>query len=180
MNDSTTIQDSSESAAQAPQFLCPPPTTVSEILERLDIETAKRVHAEELLRETEQHFRQLSERAGKFLWISDPQMNELIYISPGYEEGWARTREDIYSSAEHWTNVFKRSGRTTVLPEAPGSEQVYQVAGPDGAVRWIRDRMFPIRDDAGNVQRILGIAEDVTEAKLIHDSLARTAARTKA
>ncbi len=183
-NDFTSL-DSQERGTddQSPAPLSNPvvPASIAEALERLDIETARRVHAEEQLRETEERFRNLSQRAGKFLWISDPQTNDLIYVSPGYEEVWARTREGSYSSPEAWASSFKRSSpRTSVLTEAPRREQIYQVAGPDGSVRWIRDRMFPIRDGAGNVQRILGIAEDVTDAKQIHDTLAQSAARTKA
>ena len=186
MNDFTTMQDLGARAVKAPELPASPPAylrapaSLAEALERLDVEAARRAQAEELLRETEGRFRELSERAGKFLWISDSHTNELIYTSPGHEEVWARTREDAYTSAEQWADTFKRSGpRTTVLREAQ-REHTYEVAGPDGAVRWIRDRMFPIRDEAGNVQRILGIAEDVTDAKVISDSLARHATRTKA
>jgi FixJ family two-component response regulator len=32
----------------------------------------------------------------------------------------------------------------------------------DGAVRWIRDTLFPIRDPAGRVERVGGIAQDIT------------------
>jgi PAS domain S-box-containing protein len=157
----------------------PAPTTLAEALDRLDIEISRRVHAEETLRETEDRFRQLSERTGKFLWISDPETKELLYVSPGYEEVWARTREGCYTSPEHWTRSFKQSSRLAAA-EAAQQEQIYQIAGPDGSVRWIRDRLFPIRDGAGNVQRILGIAEDVTETKLTQETLTRTVARTKA
>jgi PAS domain S-box-containing protein len=156
----------------------PAPTTLADALDRLDIEIARRAHAEEVLRETEDRFRQLSERTGKFLWISDPETKELLYVSPGYEEVWARTREGGYTSPEQWTRSFKQSSR--LATEATQQDQVYQIAGPDGSVRWIRDRLFPIRDAAGNVQRILGIAEDMTETKLMQEALTRTMARTKA
>ena len=186
-NDSTAIQDLGESVEKNADQPClptaaaaAPPATLDDALDRLDIEIARRAHAEEVLRETEERFRQFSERTGKFLWISDPETNELIYVSPGYEEVWARTREDSYASPEHWVKSFKRSGRTNGSPEATQREQIYQVAAPDGSVRWIRDRLFPIRDTAGNVQRILGIAEDVTEAKLMHETLTRASAQTKA
>jgi PAS domain S-box-containing protein len=36
---------------------------------------------------------------------------------------------------------------------------------PDGSVRWVSDRGFAIRDDKGEVVRIAGIAEDITERK---------------
>jgi signal transduction histidine kinase len=41
----------------------------------------------------------------------------------------------------------------------------YQIAGPDGTLRWIRDRMFPIHDGSGQSLYTLGIAEDVTDLK---------------
>jgi signal transduction histidine kinase len=169
-------------ASAAPSAPLPPPATLVEALERLDVETARRIQAEERLHENEERFRNLSGRVGKFLWISDPQTNELIFVSPGYEEVWARKREDFYRSPEQWANSFKRGGgpRTTVLTDATERDQTYQVAGPDGSLRWIRDRMFPIRDAAGQVQRILGIAEDVTDTKTMHDSLAQVSARTRA
>jgi two-component sensor histidine kinase len=39
----------------------------------------------------------------------------------------------------------------------------YRIVRPDGTVAWIRDRVFPIKDASGNVHRICGIAEDITE-----------------
>src|SRR5436853_4735542 len=138
-NDFTSAEDLSAATVRQTEFHTPAapspstPATLAEAVERLDVETARRVHAEELLRETEERFRHLSERAGKFLWISDPQTNELIYVSPGYEEVWARTRENFYSSPEQWASSFKRSERTTVLSDTAQREQTYQVAGPDGA-----------------------------------------------
>jgi PAS domain S-box-containing protein len=173
--------DALPSAPASPSSNLPPPSSLAEAIERLDVETARRIQAEELLGENEERFRNLSGRIGKFLWISDPQTNELIFVSPGYEEVWARKREDSYRSPEQWANSFKRNGsRAPVLAESPQSEQMYQVAGPDGSLRWIRDRMFPIRDAEGNVQRILGIAEDITDTKVMHDSLQQAAARTRA
>ena len=157
------------------------PATLAEALERLDVEAARRIQAEETLRVTEERFRSLSARVGKFLWISDAQTNELIYTSPGYEEVWARTREDSYRTPEQWADSFTQGGpRVTILPAAGEREKTYPVAAPDGSVRWIRDRLFPIRDVAGGVQRILGIAEDVTEAKMFHEDLTKNAARMKA
>jgi PAS domain S-box-containing protein len=158
------------------------PSSLEEALDRLDVEMARRAQAEQALRETEERFRQFSERTGKFLWISDPQTEELLYVSPGYEQVWARTREAAYSSPEHWTQNFKSRRAGVALAEngTGEGEQIYQVAAPDGSVRWIRDRMFPVRDSQGNVQRMLGIAEDVTETKLLHDNANKTIARMKA
>jgi two-component sensor histidine kinase len=39
------------------------------------------------------------------------------------------------------------------------------VVHPDGQIRWLHNTDFPLLDDLGNVQRIAGIAHDVTERK---------------
>ena len=41
--------------------------------------------------------------------------------------------------------------------------QEYRVVRADGAIRWIRDTSFPIRDHKGRVQRLGGIAQDITK-----------------
>ena len=41
----------------------------------------------------------------------------------------------------------------------------YRVVRPDGTIRWIHDRGFPVRNEAGEVYRFAGIAEDITERK---------------
>src|SRR5260370_23061060 len=44
-------------------------------------------------------------------------------------------------------------------------DEEYRIVRPDGTLRWIRDRAFPVRNEAGEVYRIAGIAEDITERK---------------
>ena len=36
---------------------------------------------------------------------------------------------------------------------------------PDGAIRWIRNRAFPVRDASGQVNRVVGVAQDLTSTK---------------
>ena len=44
-------------------------------------------------------------------------------------------------------------------------DEEYRVLRPDGAARWIHSRAFPVKDGTGNVVRLVGIAEDITERK---------------
>ena len=47
----------------------------------------------------------------------------------------------------------------------------YRVVRPDGSVRWVRDRAFPVKDSAGRFYRVAGIAEDVTDARKAEQAL---------
>jgi diguanylate cyclase (GGDEF)-like protein len=50
-------------------------------------------------------------------------------------------------------------------------EEVYRIVRPDGSIRWIKDRSFPIYDDSGKAHRIVGIAADITDLKLGEEKL---------
>jgi diguanylate cyclase (GGDEF)-like protein len=50
-------------------------------------------------------------------------------------------------------------------------EQLYRIKRPDGSVRWIKDRSFPIFNGSGKAYRIVGIATDVTDQKLGEEKL---------
>jgi two-component system sensor histidine kinase UhpB len=47
----------------------------------------------------------------------------------------------------------------------------YRIVTKDGAVRWLRDRGFPIRNQQGQIYRMGGVAEDITDRKEAGDRL---------
>ncbi|MGH7209077.1 MAG: PAS domain-containing protein, partial [Nitrospiraceae bacterium] len=130
-----------------------------------------RKQAEAALRESEECFRQLSENIREVFWMTDPEKNQMLYISPAYEEIWGRTCASLYASPRSWLDAIHPEDRDRVLTAATTRQvsgeyaEEYRIVRPDGSVRWIRDRAFPIRDASGQVYRIAGIAEDITERK---------------
>ncbi|MGH7251001.1 MAG: PAS domain S-box protein [Nitrospiraceae bacterium] len=130
-----------------------------------------RKQAEAALRESEERFRQLSENIREVFWMTDPEKHQMLYISPAYEEIWGRTCASLYASPRSWLDAIHPEDRDRVLTAAttkqvPGEyAEEYRIVRPDGSVRWILDRAFPIRDTSGQVYRIAGIAEDITERK---------------
>ena len=47
----------------------------------------------------------------------------------------------------------------------------YRIVRPDGSIRWIEVRGFPVRDDAGKIVRVAGVAKDITERKQVAQEL---------
>ena len=51
------------------------------------------------------------------------------------------------------------------------SEMAYRIIRPDGLVRWIEARSFPVRNAEGKLIRVVGIAEDTTVRRETHNQL---------
>ena len=126
---------------------------------------------DEALRESETRFRQLAENIREVFWITDVEKTRMLYISPAYEEIWGRPTTELYASARSWLELIHPEDRNRVEREAlslQASAQYdieYRIVRPDGALRWIRDRAFPVHNADGAVYRIVGVAEDVTLQK---------------
>jgi PAS domain S-box-containing protein len=142
-----------------------------------------RKEAEQLLRASQERFQQLAENIKEVFWISNPAKNEMIYISPGYEVIWGRTCASLYASPMSWAESIHPDDRERIMEAALTKQvsgkydEVYRILRTDGSLRWIHDRAFPVRDDSGEVYRVVGIAEDITRQKETEDALRDAEAR---
>ncbi|WP_017316537.1 PAS domain S-box protein [Mastigocladopsis repens] len=132
----------------------------------------ERKQTEAALKQSEERFRQLAENIQDVFWISDPINGQILYISPAYETIWGRKCESLYANSMDWMNSIHPDDRERVQAnlyerahQGQQFEHEYRIVRPDGNVRWIRDRGFPLKDEIGQVQRITGIAQDITERK---------------
>ena len=140
-----------------------------------DITERKRTEATS--RESEERFRQIAESIDEVFWITPPDKNRMIYVSPAYEKIWGRPCADLYVNPRNWLAAIHPDDRDRVIHAAlthqsEGSyDEEYRILRPDGAERWIRDRAFPLRDDSGEIYRIVGLAEDITDRKHVESEI---------
>jgi PAS domain S-box-containing protein len=116
---------------------------------------------------SENRFRQVVETIQEAFWIRDAEHGRVIYISPAYEKIWGFTCQSLYDSPTAWLEAVHPEDRERVQTEAAqqargGYDETYRIIRPDGSLRWIHDKAFPVRDETGVVTRIVGVAEDIT------------------
>jgi PAS domain S-box-containing protein len=137
----------------------------------------KRERSEDSLRLSEEQFRQLAENIHEVFFIAEPEPAGLTYLSPAFEEIWGQPRHEVYERADAWiesihpedrdqaTSIFVRSFR------GERADGEYRIVRPDGSVRFIKARAFPVGDTQGRFCRVVGIAEDVTDNKRAEETL---------
>ncbi|MBV8231101.1 MAG: PAS domain S-box protein, partial [Planctomycetaceae bacterium] len=131
----------------------------------------ERRRAEEALRESEERFRQLAEHITDIFWIADPHLSQTLYVSPAYEAIWGHSCHSVYERPWSFLEAVHPEDRDRLLValrrQAKGqtTAEEYRIVRPDGSVRWIWDRGFPIEDETGEVVRVAGIAEDITDRR---------------
>jgi len=134
------------------------------------MDVTDRVTAEQERREGERKFRLLAETIEDVFWMSKPGITDMLYVSPAYEKVWGRSMESLYASPRSFIDAVHPEDRPRVLGEirrhATGRWDLeYRVVRPDGEVRWVRDRGFPLRDGQGSFIGMCGTASDITGLK---------------
>ena len=142
--------------------------------ELLSIENRTELHIRKM-QQKEDRFRQMAEHIESVFWITDQTFSRLYYVSPAYEKIWGRSCESLYHDPLSIMDSVFPDDRELVIaalraisPEEQTLFQVeYRIQRPDGTLRWIFDRGFPVRksDSDSTLKYVVGISDDITECK---------------
>ena len=125
---------------------------------------------ERQMRDSNEKFNQLAANITSVFWITSPDFSVMHFVSPAYEQIWGRSTARLYARPQEWEEAILPEDQDRVMADLarlsagqPLACMEYRIRRPDGDVRWIQDRAFPVRDAAGQLERLAGIATDITE-----------------
>ncbi|HWL71238.1 MAG TPA: GAF domain-containing protein [Geminicoccus sp.] len=144
------------------------------------LQALSNTRAENALRKSEQRFQQFVDASSDVIWIRNAVTLRLEYLGQAFEAIYGQPLSTALRSGtvRDWLRLILPEDRRQVLASLRQGRQGRQVSleyrirrRVDGQVRWLHSTQFPLLDEAGQVQRVGGISEDVTEEKATADRL---------
>jgi PAS domain S-box-containing protein len=148
--------------------------TVNEKQERQNKEL---LQTYEKLMVSEERFKQLADNIEDIFWLREGF--RLIYLSPSFEKIFGLNQREAMMNPNAIRAVIHPEDLSacrifadlkTYENDGPLTEN-FRIHKPDGSVRWIWSRIFPIYDDKGKIYRVAGIASDITMQKNLENEL---------
>jgi PAS domain S-box-containing protein len=141
------------------------------------VDITDRKKDEEALRASEERFRVIAETISEVFWIADIQTATTFYVSPSYETIWGRSLASFYENPQSYVDAIHEDDRERVISTLDIKQDgqpfnlEYRIRRPDGDIRWIWDRGYPVPGDKGKPSRYVGIAQDITQQKKAEEAL---------
>ena len=114
--------------------------------------------------------RELTRHLEDVIYVNDLRAGRLVYLSPSFERVWGVPADAVMRTPglyfEAIEPAWRAAAQDAFARQRAGerTELEYPVRRPDGTRAWVRDQSFPVTED-GHLQRIVGIATDITRLK---------------
>jgi PAS domain S-box-containing protein len=127
------------------------------------------------LRESEHHFRQVTESVQQGFLLRDVDPPAVLYASPAVARIFGIPLADVYREPWPLDELIHPGDRdiaTAKRDAMTGPDDLeFRIVRPDGETRWIRARVEPVTTEDGRLARLAAVIEDVTDERALHDAL---------
>jgi two-component system cell cycle sensor histidine kinase/response regulator CckA len=141
------------------------------------VDMTERKKAERNLRASEERFRQLAENIKEAFLVVELDGYRPLYLSRMWEEIWGRPLEEAYRNPLAWVEAVHADDASIVSEAQRAIEKgepiarTFRVVRPDGAIRWVRARAFPVVNASRELYRVVGLVEDITDVRRTEEQL---------
>jgi PAS domain S-box-containing protein len=148
------------------------PHTISTFV---DVTAQREVERER--RQSDERFHLIADTISEVFWIADVNIETMVYVSPAYERVWGRTCQSLlddprsFLNAVHPDDLGRVMQTLEVKQDGRPFDQEFRIVRPDGEVRWIWDRGFPVRRGDEPILHYVGVAQDITERRRREEEL---------
>ena len=131
-------------------------------------------------------FRQFAENNRGAIILREFISGKVVYVSPRYSEIWGHSSEYLYQNPEVWIQSIHPEDIDKVLQHYKLTvtsgffSEEYRIIRPDGTIRWIWGRCFPLKNASGKIEQMAAIAEDISDRKIAEIALKESEQRLRA
>lgn len=143
-------------------------------------------HFVKSIEESEEKFRQLAEHSTDAIVLMNQYM--VLYTNASFDRIFGFSGKTIIGPVNYLENVVYRSDRnifyeiinSDTFQKEHRFEAQYRIVRPDGSLRWIWNRCFPIYNAEGVWIRQVMVISDITNQKLLENDLYKSKAQLQA
>ncbi|TMA60223.1 MAG: PAS domain S-box protein, partial [Deltaproteobacteria bacterium] len=144
----------------------------------------RRQLTERELRGSEERFRELAENVNEIFFVAAPEGGQVYYVNPAYEQITGQKCAELYQNPHAWLECIHPDDRARVhqalRANSADLDHEYRILKPNGEIRTLRSRAYPVKDAEGKVVRVVGIATDISERKQAEEKVNQNLNRIRA
>jgi len=119
-----------------------------------------------------ERFRQIADNLPLVLALATSDLSEFLYVNRAYEKIWGRTIESLYANPMSFVDGIHPDDHGRLKEALSSLGKGFAIDGlecrviqPDGSTYWVLWRGFAVRSASGQIARLVGSAQDITERK---------------
>src|ERR1700731_2088732 len=148
-------------------------------------DVTERRRAQMSLLESEERFQQMARNIQEIFWMIDADTKQALYVNQAYETITGRSCESLREKPSSYEDLIYSEDRVHVLSKLDEAtrnghfNERFRIVRPQGEIRWVWVRGFPVRDAGGKIRRLVGTALEITAQKEAEEQVAANLALAK-